>query len=130
MGKNDGCIAEDARGMVPNQSGTWWLGRGGWCPGEQVEPWIVDVTADAKPGTREFTIEVGSGKATQTLALQLAAPILVTMLVVDLALAFVGRTVPQLNVLALGLSLKPAASMETMKDDMSGAAAVLGRGQK
>ena len=51
VGKNDGCIAEDARGMVPNQSGTWWLGRGGWCPGEQVEPWIVDVTADAKPGT-------------------------------------------------------------------------------
>jgi hypothetical protein len=51
VGKNDGCIAEQERGMVPNQSGTWWLGRGGWCPGQQVEPWTVDVTADAKPGT-------------------------------------------------------------------------------
>ena len=51
VGKNDGCVAQQARGMVPNQSGTWWLGRGGWCPGQQVDPWIVDVTADAKPGT-------------------------------------------------------------------------------
>jgi hypothetical protein len=35
---------------VPNQSGTWWLGRGGWCPGMQGEPWIVDVTAEVTPG--------------------------------------------------------------------------------
>jgi hypothetical protein len=36
--------------MVPNQPGTWWFGRGGWCPGQQVEPWVVDVTTDVTPG--------------------------------------------------------------------------------
>jgi hypothetical protein len=36
--------------MVPNQGGTWWFGRGGWCPGQQVDPWVVDVTADVTPG--------------------------------------------------------------------------------
>lgn len=45
-----GCVAESDKGMVPNQGGTWWYGRGGWCPGEQVEPYSVDVTAVTKPG--------------------------------------------------------------------------------
>ena len=40
-----GCIGEIERQMVPNQSGTWWYGRGGWCPGELVHPFDVDVTA-------------------------------------------------------------------------------------
>jgi hypothetical protein len=48
---DDGCIAQVADGMTPNQGGTWWFGRGGWCPGQQVDPWIVDVTADVTPGT-------------------------------------------------------------------------------
>lgn len=42
-----GCIDEIEGQMVPNQSGTWWYGRGGWCPGEVVHPYAVDVTADA-----------------------------------------------------------------------------------
>jgi Peptide-N-glycosidase F, C terminal len=50
VGDNHGCIGEIANGMVPNQGGTWWFGRGGWCPGQQVEPWVVDVTADVTPG--------------------------------------------------------------------------------
>ena len=49
-GTDAGCIAQAAEGMTPNQGGTWWFGRGGWCPGEQVTPWIVDVTADVTPG--------------------------------------------------------------------------------
>jgi hypothetical protein len=49
-GTEEGCITELARGMVPNQGGTWWFGRGGWCPGQQVEPFVVDVTADVTPG--------------------------------------------------------------------------------
>lgn len=49
-GTLEGCIDEIENGMVPNQGGTWWFGRGGWCPGQQVEPWVVDVTADVKPG--------------------------------------------------------------------------------
>jgi hypothetical protein len=47
---NEGCIAQAAHGMVPNQGGTWWFGRGGWCPGKQVDPWIVDVTQDVTLG--------------------------------------------------------------------------------
>lgn len=44
------CVDQIENGMVPNQGGTWWFGRGGWCPGQQVEPWIVDVTNDVTPG--------------------------------------------------------------------------------
>lgn len=29
---------------------TWYYGRGGWCPGQDVAPWVVDVTADVTPG--------------------------------------------------------------------------------
>ncbi len=50
VGNQEGCIDEIENGMVPNQGGTWWFGRGGWCPGQQVEPWIVDVTNDVTPG--------------------------------------------------------------------------------
>lgn len=49
-GIDDGCAQMVPQGTVPNQAGTWWFGRGGWCPGMEVRPWIVDVTADAAPG--------------------------------------------------------------------------------
>jgi len=49
-GTDTGCIAEETNGMTPNQAGTWWFGRGGWCPGEQVDPWVTDVTKDVTPG--------------------------------------------------------------------------------
>lgn len=45
-----GCIADTANMMTPNQGGTWWYGRGGWCPGAPVEPYVVDVTKDAPAG--------------------------------------------------------------------------------
>ncbi len=44
------CIPEEANGMTPNQGGTWWYGRGGWCPGEQVDPHVFDVTSMVQPG--------------------------------------------------------------------------------
>ena len=47
-------------------------------------------------------------KAATVLAFQLAAPILVTMLIVDLVLGLIGRTIPQLNVMALALNLRSA----------------------
>merc|ERR1712217_753142 len=31
-------------GVIPNQYGTWPLGRAGWCPGMPVEWWEFDVT--------------------------------------------------------------------------------------
>ncbi len=40
------------------------------------------------------------------LAIQLAAPMLLTMLVVDLALGLIGKTMPQLNVMTAGMSLR------------------------
>lgn len=45
------------------------------------------------------------------LAIRLAAPMLVTMLVVDLALGLVGKMMPQLNVMAMGLSLRSALGL-------------------
>ena len=44
VGNDTGCIDQIENGMTPNQGGTWWFGRGGWCPGQQVEPAIFDVT--------------------------------------------------------------------------------------
>lgn len=42
---NEGCVEQVGHGAVPNQGGTWWFGRGGWCPGQHVEPWVEDVTS-------------------------------------------------------------------------------------
>ncbi len=46
-----------------------------------------------------------------SLAIRLAAPVLVTMLVVDLALGFIGKTMPQLNVMSAGLTLRSLVGM-------------------
>lgn len=46
-GSTYGCAEQVAtKGTIPNQSGTWVYGRGGWCPGLEVPPWYADVTAD------------------------------------------------------------------------------------
>jgi flagellar biosynthetic protein FliR len=42
------------------------------------------------------------------LGLRMAAPMLLTMLVVDLALGFIGKTMPQINVMTAGISMKTA----------------------
>ena len=31
-------------GGIPNEHGTWHFGRNGWCDGQNVRPWVVDVT--------------------------------------------------------------------------------------
>ena len=45
-----GCVKDVAAGTVPNQFGTWFFGRGGWCPGQRVDPFVADVTAALTPG--------------------------------------------------------------------------------
>lgn len=45
------------------------------------------------------------------LAMRLSAPMLVTMLVVDLALGLIGRIMPQMNVMAMGMSLRSALGL-------------------
>ncbi len=47
----DGCADRVGEGVVPNQHGTWYFGRGGWCPGLDVAGWSVDVTSELAPGT-------------------------------------------------------------------------------
>ncbi len=51
-------------------------------------------------------ILVGLFHSTTTLAIQLAAPMLVTMLVVDVALGFVSKTVPQINIMTAGVTVR------------------------
>ncbi|HOU54250.1 MAG TPA: peptide-N-glycosidase F-related protein [Myxococcota bacterium] len=50
-GSSFGCMDEVDQGTVPNQYGTWWHGRNGWCPGREVPLRTLDVTADVTPGT-------------------------------------------------------------------------------
>lgn len=54
---------------------------------------------------------LGMLSASTNLALQLAAPMLLTMLVLDLALGLIGRSVPQLNVMTIGLTLRSYVGM-------------------
>lgn len=54
------CAGRVGVGVVPNQHGTWYYGRGGWCPGQDVAPWVVDVTADVlmgQPNTLTYRTE-------------------------------------------------------------------------
>ena len=50
-GLSSGCADKVSDGVVPNQAGTWWFGRGGWCPGQRVDPYVVDVTDLVSPGS-------------------------------------------------------------------------------
>ena len=58
-----------------------------------------------------FDTIVSVFQGAMVLAMQLAAPMLVTMLVVDLVLGFVGKTVPQLNIMTAGISVRAMAGM-------------------
>jgi hypothetical protein len=56
---SDGCAERVDAGVVPNQHGTWYVGRGGWCPGLDVRPFIADVTPDLRAGAEnELTYRV------------------------------------------------------------------------
>jgi hypothetical protein len=50
VGDPTGCFAMIADGATPNQWGTWWFGRGGWCPGAAVQPIAIDVTDEVTKG--------------------------------------------------------------------------------
>jgi hypothetical protein len=46
---------------APGQQGTWKYSRAGWCPGADVVPWVIDVTADlAGSATATFAYDVQS----------------------------------------------------------------------
>jgi flagellar biosynthetic protein FliR len=50
-------------------------------------------------------------QASTALAMQLAAPVLLTVLVVDLVLGCLSKTMPQLNIMTAGLSLRSLVGM-------------------
>ena len=54
---------------------------------------------------------VGLFRGCTTLALQLSAPMLVTMLIVDLALGFISKTIPQMNLMTAGMSIRGVVGM-------------------
>ncbi|TNE85418.1 MAG: hypothetical protein EP330_25370 [Deltaproteobacteria bacterium] len=47
----NGCEQQVSEGTVPNQYGTWWYGRNGWCPGKEVPVQRFDITASVSPGS-------------------------------------------------------------------------------
>jgi flagellar biosynthetic protein FliR len=53
-----------------------------------------------------FDVFTGLLTSATVLAIKVASPMLVTMLVVDVALGFLGKTVPQINVMNAGLTLR------------------------
>lgn len=58
-----------------------------------------------------FDTIIGLFSTATVLAVRLAAPMLVTMLVVDLSLGLIGKMMPQMNVMAMGLSLRSALGL-------------------
>lgn len=54
---------------------------------------------------------VGLFQSSAALAIQLAAPMLMTMLIVDLALGCIGKAMPQMNIMAMGLSIRSILGM-------------------
>jgi flagellar biosynthetic protein FliR len=69
---------------------------------------------------------VGLMTSAMTLAIRLAGPMLVTMLVVDVVLGFLGRTMPQINVMTAGLSLRSLVGMVVLMMGVAGASQVIG----
>jgi flagellar biosynthetic protein FliR len=57
---------------------------------------------------------VGLLQSATALAVQLAAPMLLTMLLTDVVLGFLSKTIPQLNVMSAGLSLRAMLGMAVL----------------
>ncbi|KAI8509901.1 hypothetical protein Bbelb_123290 [Branchiostoma belcheri] len=52
-----GCADRVPEGVTPNEHGTWLYGRDGWCDGQEINPWVVDVTSQvsfSKPNTVRY----------------------------------------------------------------------------
>ncbi len=68
---------------------------------------------------------VGLLQSATILAIQLAGPTFVTMLVVDVAMGFISKTMPQLNVMSAGLSIKSVIGMGVLLVGMTLTSAVI-----
>eukprot|EP01118_Nematostelium_gracile_P005349 TRINITY_DN1685_c0_g1_i4.p1 TRINITY_DN1685_c0_g1~~TRINITY_DN1685_c0_g1_i4.p1 ORF type:complete len:506 (+),score=71.59 TRINITY_DN1685_c0_g1_i4:412-1929(+) len=54
-GTATGCADVVNLGGVPNEHGTWLYGRGGWCDGRDVAPWVVDITSELSENNNTIT---------------------------------------------------------------------------
>lgn len=72
-----------------------------------------------------LTMLLGVLMGATTLAIQLAAPVLLTMLVIDLALGIISKTMPQINVMTAGISLRSLVGTAVLVAGMSLTAAIL-----
>ncbi|MBI5499808.1 MAG: hypothetical protein HY907_06170 [Deltaproteobacteria bacterium] len=66
-GTDDDCMQQTGQGTVPNQYGTWWYGRSGWCPGREVPIVSLDVTDQVVLGadnTFEYRADYGGAPYT------------------------------------------------------------------
>jgi flagellar biosynthesis protein FliR len=75
--------------------------------------------AEVPPGKLLFTqqtldLVVGFLTTATTLAIRLAAPIFLTMIIVDVAMGGLTRTMPQLNIMSAGMSLRALLGMLLM----------------
>ena len=43
------CLPACLPALPAPAAGTWFLGRDGWCDGQNVRPWVTDVTAQLLP---------------------------------------------------------------------------------
>ncbi len=57
-GTREGCYERVAQGVVPNQFGTWTLGRSGWCPGQDVKLETVEVMGAIRSGQNTLDYKV------------------------------------------------------------------------
>jgi flagellar biosynthetic protein FliR len=69
---------------------------------------------------------VGLLQSALALAIQLAGPVFVTMLIVDVAMGFISKTMPQLNVMSAGLSMKSVIGMGVLLVGMTLTSNVIG----
>jgi len=58
-----------------------------------------------------FNVFLGLVTGATVLAIKLSAPMLISMLVVDLALGFIGKTMPQINVMNTGVTIRSIGGM-------------------
>ena len=64
--------------------------------------------------TNLFSLLLQLLTAATVLAMKISGPMLLTMLVVDLALGFIGKTMPQFNVMSAGTSMKAAIGVAVL----------------
>ena len=72
-----------------------------------------------------FGLLIGLFTSCTTLAIQLAGPMIVTMLVVDLALGAISKTMPQINVMTAGLTMRSMVGLVVLIVGISLTVAVL-----